>query len=261
MELTKKVIRVGNSAGVILPREWYGGEAKVELVKKPLNIEEDVLKILKLYLKDILGIYIVGSYARGEETENSDVDIIAISKDIKKEISYGKYNISIYTLESVEKTLTENPVMIAPRLMEARAIFNENLLQILLSLLKKIKVKEFIEDTKRIIKINKGLLELEREEVSDSIIYSLILRLRAVFLIKNILDKKLYSKKLFSEWIIKEIKSKEDLNNFYFVYEAVRDNKKTKIKIKVSTAERLLQFLENEVKKLENKKWRKEKKG
>ena len=74
----KKIVKVGNSAGVVLPREWYGGEARVELIKRPMNIQEDVLKILRPHLPNILGIYIVGSYARGEQTSESDVDILVI---------------------------------------------------------------------------------------------------------------------------------------------------------------------------------------
>lgn len=265
-KIIKKVVKVGNSAGVILPKEWYGGEARVELVKKPLDIEEDALKILKPYLKDVLGIYIVGSYARGEETESSDVDVIAISKDIKKEISYGKYNISIYALESVKKTLEDNPIMIYPRLLEAKTILNHVLLEELRNSVSKIKINDFIEDTKRIIKIDKEFIELDKLDgenlKSESVVYSLILRLRAVFLIKMMMNKKAYSKKMFKSWFIREIGNREEADKLYLTYEEIRDNKKTKSKIKVSTAEKLLRILENEVKKFENhKKWQKGKKG
>ena len=70
MELVRKIVRVGNSAGVVLPREWLNGTAKVELVRKPLDIKGDILKILEPYLEDISGIYLVGSYARGEQRQD-----------------------------------------------------------------------------------------------------------------------------------------------------------------------------------------------
>ena len=44
MELIKPIIRVGNSAGVILPKEWLNGEAKIRLISKPKNIEKFVLQ-------------------------------------------------------------------------------------------------------------------------------------------------------------------------------------------------------------------------
>ena len=44
-ELIKKTIRVGNSAGVLLPKEWLNTEVKVVL--QPRNIEKDILDILR----------------------------------------------------------------------------------------------------------------------------------------------------------------------------------------------------------------------
>ena len=43
--LIKKTIRVGNGAGVLLPKEWLNTEVKVVL--QPLNIEKDILDILR----------------------------------------------------------------------------------------------------------------------------------------------------------------------------------------------------------------------
>ena len=33
MKLIKQIVKVGNSAGVILPKEWYGGKARVEFIE------------------------------------------------------------------------------------------------------------------------------------------------------------------------------------------------------------------------------------
>ena len=49
MELIKNTIRVGNSAGVLLPKEFLNTQVKVVL--QPLNIEKDVIEILS---KEIL---------------------------------------------------------------------------------------------------------------------------------------------------------------------------------------------------------------
>ena len=45
--IIKPIIRVGNSAGVVLPLEWYGGKARIELIQKPLNIKADILDIIR----------------------------------------------------------------------------------------------------------------------------------------------------------------------------------------------------------------------
>ncbi len=259
MELIKQIVKVGNSAGVILPREWYGGEARIELIKKPIDIKKDLFEILSPYLEEVIGIYLVGSYARGEQTDESDVDIIVITNNLKKEIVHGKYHISIYTLDSIEKTLKNNPIMIYPRLMEGRVVLNKLILEKLrnIKILKK-QFKGFIEDSKRILKIDKEFIELDKLDEdfleSKSVIYSSVLRLRAIFLIKNILNKKVYSKKLFKQWLIKNIADKEDVEKIYLVYEGIRDEDKNKVKktkIKISLAEKVLNLLEKEIKKFE----------
>ena len=194
-EVVRSIRRWGNSAGVLLPREWLGKEARVILVDRSLEIRKEVFDILSGYLEDILGIYLTGSYARNEQTEESDIDIIAISNKTKKEIISGRYHVSIATLESIKKTLETNPELILPRIDEAKIILNSSLLDELKS--KRIgrnSFKGFIEDSRRIIKINRGFVELDKEQGfkdldSVNVIYSIILRLRGVFLINKLLKK------------------------------------------------------------------------
>ena len=85
----KKAIKAGNSSAVILPRAWLNKEVRIELIKKtPEAILYDVLEILKkhILLESITGVYLVGSYARGEEDENSDIDVLVITNNIDKEM-------------------------------------------------------------------------------------------------------------------------------------------------------------------------------
>lgn len=256
MELLRNVARWGNSAGVLLPKEWMGNQVKVILIDRTLEIKKESLSILEPYLEDILGIYLTGSYARNEQEKNSDIDIIAVSKGIKKEIVSGKYNISIIPMENLKKTIKKNPILVLPRLNEAKAIINGSLLEELKSTkISKKLFKSFIEETKRIIKISVGFIRLDREQErryldSTSIIYSLILRLRGIFLINKLIEKKDYSKKEFLAWL--ERKSNTDeFEKAYNAYKAIRENKKVNEKIKIETAEKLLEVLKKEVKKLE----------
>lgn len=255
MEEIRNAVHWGNSAGVLLPKNWAGHQVKVILIDRTLEIKKEVLDILYSYLENILGIYLVGSYARNEQEKDSDIDIIAISKDIKKEITSGKYNISITPFESLKKTIEKNPILVLPRLNEAKVIINSSLLEELKSIkTAKTSFKNFIEETKRIIKISNDFILIDKKQKREyldsiSIIYSLILRLRGTFLIKNLIEKKSYSKKEFSIWLKKEL-SEEEFEKTYNIYKAIRDNKKVAEEIKIETAEKLLNILKKEVDKL-----------
>ena len=69
----KRAVKAGNSSAVILPRSWLNKDVRIELVKKtPETMLCEVINTVKghIDLKEIIGIYLTGSYARGEENEN-----------------------------------------------------------------------------------------------------------------------------------------------------------------------------------------------
>lgn len=256
MEILKQVQRWGNSAGILVPREWLGKQVQIILIDRTLEIKKEIFDILNPYLEDIIGIYLVGSYARGEQEKDSDIDIIAVSNTTKKEIQSGMYSISIITLESIKKALKNNPVLILPRLMEARAILNEFLLKGLINLkMNSNSISNYLDETKSIIKINKGLLKIgkQKNEYLDSpeLIYSLILRMRGLFLIELIKKGKSYSKKDFLRLL--ESVSKNKASILYEIYKNFRDDKKTKPskKIEIKLVENLISLLELKIKELE----------
>lgn len=262
MELIKPIIRVGNSAGVILPREFLHGRAKIEIIERPMNIKKDIFEILGPYLYDVLGIYLVGSRARGEHSIDSDIDIVVVSKNTRKKISSGRYNIEIYPIVSIRKTLESDPIMIYPRLIEAKPLLNSFLLNELLNIeITKYSFKEFINACKRIIKINKEFINLDKIEKerftsSKGIVYSLILRLRSIYLMKCILNKKKYSFIDFKKWLMDKASLKEkEFNELYEIYKNTRDDKKIRKKtILIELAERLINFLEKEINNYDKKK-------
>ena len=43
-ELIKQIVKVGNSAGVILPREWLNGKARIELIEKAIQFGKAMLE-------------------------------------------------------------------------------------------------------------------------------------------------------------------------------------------------------------------------
>jgi len=168
--IVKPIIRVGNSAGVVLPIEWYGGEARIELIKKPINIREEVLSIINNYMESVLGVYLVGSYARKEERENSDVDVLVITSDINKRIVKGKYDILLISLDEVKKGM-KIIIPVIPMIREAVPIINK---QLLLELrgekIKKENLKWHIETTKSSLKIIKGILDIDEGKIDGKVI-------------------------------------------------------------------------------------------
>lgn len=260
LEIIKPVVKVGNSAGVVLPKEWLNGKAKIELVEKPLNIKEDIIEILKPYLEDIIGIYVVGSYARSEQTEKSDIDVLVISKNTGKKIISGKYEITIASLGAVLSVLKEYPERIYPKFLDAKVILNKALLEELREIkLTKNSFKQYFKDSKEMIKRNRELIEMDRTEgnilESEVVVYSLLLRLRALYMIRSILKNEKYTNKDFRNWLIRKLRiNNKEYEKLHAIYGAVRDNKKVRDKISISLAKNLADILQKEINKYGEKK-------
>jgi len=253
MELIRPIVRVGNSAGVILPKDWLSGKARVELVEKPLNIKRDVLEILDPYLDDIQGIYLVGSYARGEQTDRSDVDVLVIA-DLNKKIKHGKYEIIFISKEKVEKALENGAFPIIPMLREAKSIMNHELIDKYRKYpLTKKNLHWTIELAKSAMKINRKSIDLDRDwpsNCSDATAYSLILRLRERYIIDCIRKNKRWGTKGLLALIKRIAGSLEAYEGYLRVKE---DCKKDLEKLPIREAESLYKYL---VKKLkEEERW------
>lgn len=254
-QLRKRVARSGNSGAVWVPKDWLGEEIIVTRLETPkLSLEESILNILLPYLKDISGIFIYGSYARKEETRDSDVDVLVIARN-KFKIKHEKFDIDVIEAGKVKDTV-KNDLFVYSVINEAKPVFNS----LLLEELKGIKfesnkfIKWFADSTEDSIKSVRELIDLDKLDgnhiSSYSAIYSLILRLRGIFLINCILKKKKFSNTLFKKWIVKLIPEHE-LKKMYDVYRMIRDEKKIRdVKIEIEYAEKLLYLLDKEVKKL-----------
>src|SRR3989344_3201245 len=122
----KKTVKAGNSSAVILPRAWLNQEVRVELLKKnPETILLDVINTAKKHieLKKIIGIYLVGSYARGEESKDSDIDVMVISSNIDREMIHeGFYNILIVSEELLNQKLKQNLFPVGQMIKEAKPL-------------------------------------------------------------------------------------------------------------------------------------------
>jgi len=238
--LTKHAVKLGNSAGILLPKEWLGKEVKAVLLEKPIDIKRDILKIIEPFSDEVIGIYVTGSYARNEQTKDSDIDILIITENKNKLINSGKYHIIAVSLEEIKKALNENIITILPMLKEAKPILNKHLLEELkTTTITYEKLKWHIDTSKSALKIVRSLLDLEGKTVkSASIIYSLILRLREAYIAKCLLKNKEYKTKDLIKLLNKYL-NKKATEELLKVYGYEKENKKTKFTVLKEDAEKL----------------------
>lgn len=258
MELIKNTIRVGNSAGVLLPKEFLNTQVKIVL--QPLNIEKDILEILleEKILKDILGVYLIGSYARKEQTIESDIDVLVITKNINKRIEKGKYDLLLISKEIVDEKMKKNIFPLLPMMIEAKPIINEELLNKYIStLLTKKNLKWNIDTTKSAMNVVKEYIKLAeeiQEKVSDAASYSLILRLRTIYIINCLKKGKIWTKREFLGLIKK-------ISGSLIAYERYLDSKNNNAKaynLPIREAKKLMDYNNKKIREIE--KWLKERK-
>ena len=259
MEIIKTAIKVGNSAGVLLPREYLNYQVKVTL--EPLNIEKEIIKILleENLLEEIIGAYLIGSYVRKEQTIESDIDILIITSSINKRITKDKYEIICISKKEVERQLKENALPILQMLKEAKPVINKELLKSYINHpLTKKNIKWHIDTTKSAIKVIKKDIEISKElnekNIDDRIVYSLILRLRTMYIIKCIKNNKVYKKTEF----LKLVKKIAGSLRAYEGYIRSKTNQKPKQTLPIPEAEKLVNRLSKKIIQIE--KWLKEKK-
>src|SRR3989344_4449240 len=254
-QLVRRVRAFGNGAHISVPRDWI--EQEVILIKKPKKtVKERIVAVIGPHLENILGVYIYGSYSRGEENQDSDIDLLVITN---QKIKIKAKGLEIHCIEEskFDKIIKLEPLIIYSMLSEAKVIINPKLLEELREKYKpKISdFKEFIESSRRMINISKELLEAYKSESDYSsnaaVPYSLVLRLRGIFILNSLLKNKNYSHKEFKEWIKKNLPEIE-FSKIYEAYLNSKNKKETKIKVKTDDLVKLLEFLEKEVKNLDN---------
>ncbi len=250
----KRAIKAGNSSAVILPRAWLNKEVRIELVKKtPEIILFDVLEILKKHisLKSIIGIYLVGSYARGEEDEDSDIDVLIITEGIDKEmISEGIYNLLIVSYQLFYQKLNKNLFPVGQMIREAKPLINGDYIEDLGIEVTRKNVKWYLDTTGEKLEIVQEYIDRARKEnkkyLGDKIAYTLVLRIRTLEIIKKLIQNKDYSKREF----IKLIKRVSNGNNAYERYLASKNKLKEENGLSIYGAEKLYEYLKRDLEKV-----------
>ncbi|MFH1054761.1 MAG: nucleotidyltransferase domain-containing protein [Candidatus Altiarchaeota archaeon] len=216
-----KVCRpMGNSSAVYVPRGWQNQKVVVRL----LSPREAALEALMPYLPKIVGAYMHGSHVRGEETQHSDIDVLVVASEKIKIPSTFPLDIVVSTPEEVDWLLSNDPIQLTPILSEAEALINGPYLQTLRE--RKIDQRGYlklVKDTSRILKENRELIK-GRKRIG-AVIYSLLIRLKAVYLARMLLSGGKYANKDFKDYVLPKGLSEKAYEGLYTVYRAVRDDK------------------------------------
>ena len=258
MENEEQLIKIakefGNGAHIFVPKEWAGEQ--VIVIKKPKkSIKERIIEILEPYFEDIIGAYLYGSYAREEQKEDSDIDLFIVTNK-KMKIKEKGFEINCIEEKSIGKAFKIEPLIMYSIISEAKVIINSKFLEELKNKYKpKLSdFKEYFDSCKRLIEINKTALQNKNKEEyisGEAVPYSLVLRLRGIFIIRCLLQGKKYSHKEFINWIRKKL-PEVDFISVYNVYRDSKNEIKTKQKIKTRDLSLLLELLKNKVDKLKN---------
>ena len=261
-QIVKTVVKSGNGGAVWVPKDWLGEEVVVILPEKPkFGLKEKIVHLLEPYLKDIISVGIYGSYARNEQAKDSDIDVLVITKDkkLKLEFEEKKIEITSFPIDKLKLAIQKYPTVYYQMVQEAEPLINAHLLEELKNVkINKENFKSYLKETREHIKSNREFLELDKIDndylKSYSVLYSSMLRLRGIFIIKCILGKDKFSNKNFKNWLEAKGLNRSEYKGCYNAYSLVRNNKDTKnLIIKVQVAEKLLNILQNEFDLLEGK--------
>lgn len=131
----RRAVKVGNSAGVLLPKALLGSQVLVRIVNPPLNLKRDTLRILEPMLEDLLGIFLISSPENSAVTAGNTAEKIAKKAEIlavstltqTKTIEKGNYKIDIVPLLILKKSIKEKP-QTREKIAKAKPILNKRLL-------------------------------------------------------------------------------------------------------------------------------------
>lgn len=253
----KRVVPFGNGSIVYTPKTWIGKKAFVLIEEQPQDIEKAVFEALKSLLPELEGIFLFGSHARNEATENSDIDVLAISTKKMSLPKTQKFEFVVKTKDELLSGLkSDHNLFLHQALSEAKPLLNRQLLEELRKTKTMPDFSVFFNDTLSAFQNIESLLQNDKKTgqkycTAHACIYSLVLRVRTMFLIQCFLKKQAFSGKKFFEFLGKKGFSQKTLNSFFEAYRAEKDDKKSSAKILLSDVQELFDAAKEEFLKTE----------
>lgn len=253
--IEKEVIGFGNGSIVYTPKKWIGKKVLVILEEKSIDIKGETMKTLKPHLEGVEGVFLFGSHARNEQTSGSDIDVLVIADHEFKAEKNDKFDFVIKTKYNFIKEITSDPTLFLHlAIKEAKPIINKPLLEELRAIKVKPDFQKFLDDTLGAFKKTKEQIETNKNNEyldTNTAIYSLILRLKGLFLIQCHKKHAQFSNNKFKELIKSHGIHEKTVNDFLEAYRAERDERKPVVKIQKADAEKLFEMAKIEFLKTE----------
>ncbi len=229
--VTKTVKKYGNSGGVYVPSSWIGGQAEVRLLSRPAEPEKDLPLALAENMKHVVSILLYGSYARNEQTEGSDIDVIVVtdahakSMKIPKELKDMNYDIRVMERQELMNA-AENDIIMRDTIEGSRILFNESFISELRPLKNGRGFRERLGLARSSLNVIRSLYETGGNQ--GDLVYPILMRIKEMLLIKCITEKRNYSHKILEESLKKKGITKGDSIKLIDRYRGVRDGRKPK---------------------------------
>lgn len=263
-EIEKPVVPFGNGSIVYTPKKWVGQTVRVILERQPFDINARIMELLSPNLEYVKGVFLHGSFARKEQSVESDIDVLVVTSKKFSIEKKEKFDFSIVTEEMLRKELSgKDPFYLHLALLQATPIINEGLLNELRQI--KINKHEFgllLSEAQSALKIVNEFLNLENKKKkstleSTAIIHTMILRLRRIFSVQQLLKSKEYSNKEFILFLQSKGLSKKLSKNFFGIYRSQRNETINKAIVSIDDAKTLYRISQNEIEKMKKvlKEW------
>jgi hypothetical protein len=256
--VVKEVMDRGHSGTIYLPKAWIGQRVVVQ----PLNVRDYVLGALAPYLEDVSGLFLYGSYARGEQSDFSDIDVLVVSDKKFPLEKIGLISIESGSLDQIKARVRSDPVGYYTIVQEAIPLINAPLLSELKKIVPGRKgVKGYYDMAGSALRICDGLLK-EGGSDQSGVICSLVLRLRGLYMLRCRMKKENYSTVSLMDYVSGKGIDRETFEKIYSVYRAgTVDGPKSKQRIPIKTVRQLYQIVYDLLKNLEDEPQKASKKG
>ena len=182
--------------GVHSPRNRIGGKAAVQ----PLDLKDIILDAFSPYRQDICGLFLYGSYARGEESDESDIDVLAVC-DKKLPEKLGRISILSDSIEGIKKKIGSDPVGFYSMVNEAVPILNAPMLEELKRVEPdKENLSVFFDWTRRALELSKEYLDSGFGD-RPLVVYLLVRGVRGLFILKCLRRGEAYTARGLQEYV------------------------------------------------------------
>ncbi|MBU3966495.1 MAG: nucleotidyltransferase domain-containing protein [Euryarchaeota archaeon] len=198
--------------------------AFTEFVRK-FPVMKHVEPALKPYMNKVRGLYFHGSRARGDHREDSDYDLVLITRDkigdeLKTGLKEHNIQVEVFTLSQLKKQLDLTPSYLLTVLKESVPLIGAELREKLVrKKMNDVALQVELKDCIRQLEYLKKMMKNEPDDfIKARVIHSAILRLRQAYSIKRLYYKDVPELSMeFREYF------NDNFEDLYELYRVVRD--------------------------------------